>query len=555
MVQLKPTEYVCSPKKDANMPTRVVPAIDAASLPAALARAQASARYERIRIQLPAFLTGAVLFAAGFLAFLPDTRISPVHVIARVLMQISPFAFLVGLSPNDVAALQVTTFVSTASPLCVAAVHGLHAFNHYVLSGIGAHVALHALHVIALAAGLLQVLAGACSESGTWRADLMWKAMGRCNAASSVVAFVDVIVAILYDKRDVAIRVVECAVLGSTGFLGITLRARGAVRACLASRDGAMASGAVIAAMLGAKSAISATKEGRANLRAVCADKLCEEHFQSNSTCDSLYDMSTPMYVGDVDAFVSHSWSDSSSARWHALKAWCEAFEDQHGRAPMLWIDRFCVQPLSVESDLANLPVFLASSRVFLVLAGPTWSKRLWCVLEFFAAMQLGFGSDRVDVVAIGENDAQRAHCAHLLTTFELDQARAERHSDEVALRRVIAAGFTGDVNGIFDQTVRTSLQESMQRCNEEELRRKRRRTTEISIHRSLVWLASGSTPTAASPARTTSPLTQSRASRYSRSRSSRRQTDQVSRRHPSPAPWQAPRSRSEGDRVTRCSS
>jgi len=40
---------------------------------------------------------------------------------------------------------------------------------------------------------------------------------------------------------------------------------------------------------------------------------------------------------------------------------------------------------MDVALDLACLPVFLASSRRFVALAGPTYFERLWCVLEVSA--------------------------------------------------------------------------------------------------------------------------------------------------------------------------
>jgi len=37
-----------------------------------------------------------------------------------------------------------------------------------------------------------------------------------------------------------------------------------------------------------------------------------------------------------------------------------------------------------IDASLACLPVFLAGCKALLVLAGPTYASRLWCVMEIF---------------------------------------------------------------------------------------------------------------------------------------------------------------------------
>ena len=39
----------------------------------------------------------------------------------------------------------------------------------------------------------------------------------------------------------------------------------------------------------------------------------------------------------------------------------------------------------NIQQSLACLPVFLAGCQMLLVVAGPTYCSRLWCVMELFA--------------------------------------------------------------------------------------------------------------------------------------------------------------------------
>ena len=51
-------------------------------------------------------------------------------------------------------------------------------------------------------------------------------------------------------------------------------------------------------------------------------------------------DLAQRCQLGEVDAFLSHSWHDSPQAKWDALVGWSAAFEAHHGRSPILWFDR-----------------------------------------------------------------------------------------------------------------------------------------------------------------------------------------------------------------------
>ena len=85
--------------------------------------------------------------------------------------------------------------------------------------------------------------------------------------------------------------------------------------------------------------------------------------------------------LGEVTAFVSHSWRDEDFApgkKFEALTKW--AREDANeGKRVTCWLDKACIKQDSIDEALACLPVFLAGCERMLVIAGKTYTTRLWC--------------------------------------------------------------------------------------------------------------------------------------------------------------------------------
>ena len=46
--------------------------------------------------------------------------------------------------------------------------------------------------------------------------------------------------------------------------------------------------------------------------------------------------------------------------------------------------DKACIDQGNIQQSLACLPIFLAGCQTLLVVAGPTYCSRLWCVMELF---------------------------------------------------------------------------------------------------------------------------------------------------------------------------
>ena len=61
-----------------------------------------------------------------------------------------------------------------------------------------------------------------------------------------------------------------------------------------------------------------------------------------------------------------------------------ERFKEKHGREPTVWLDKACLNQANIEESLALLPCYLAGCNQLLIIAGQTYTQRLWCVMEIF---------------------------------------------------------------------------------------------------------------------------------------------------------------------------
>ena len=61
----------------------------------------------------------------------------------------------------------------------------------------------------------------------------------------------------------------------------------------------------------------------------------------------------------------------------------------ERGEAPLLWLDAACMAP-DDWGLLELLPHFTVGCQRFVMLAGPTYAGRLWCVAELFCFLKGG---------------------------------------------------------------------------------------------------------------------------------------------------------------------
>jgi|MDSY01.1.fsa_nt_gb hypothetical protein len=154
-----------------------------------------------------------------------------------------------------------------------------------------------------------------------------------------------------------------------------------------------------VAGFLAGESSDNVQSIARKLFRAITLERVLKKDMANASPDPELIKMTTPATLGTVDAFLSHSWQDDSDLKWEQLQAWGEEFRRTHGgREPMVWIDKYCLDQENLNEGLMCLPVFLAGCNSLLVLAGRTYPRRLWCVMELFIFKIMGGAEASVDL-------------------------------------------------------------------------------------------------------------------------------------------------------------
>ena len=113
--------------------------------------------------------------------------------------------------------------------------------------------------------------------------------------------------------------------------------------------------------------------------------------------------------------------------------------------------DKACIDQTNIDQSLACLPVFLSGCEILLIVAGPTYCSRLWCVMEIFTFLRMGGERERIELTLItnpGQNQAAaKRELATQLGTFNASKAQCFKQEDRQRLLAVIEAGF-----GDFDE-------------------------------------------------------------------------------------------------------
>ncbi|KAJ1627914.1 hypothetical protein T492DRAFT_1021502 [Pavlovales sp. CCMP2436] len=172
--------------------------------------------------------------------------------------------------------------------------------------------------------------------------------------------------------------------------------------AYLASRGGACSSAVGIAALLGGRSTAEVQSIAFSLLRSVSAELLTAEDMARPTPDTALYQLTEPASPHTIDCFISHSWRDNPDLKWAALQEWRGRFKTAHGREPLLFVDKYCMDSSDLTTSLMCLPVFLASCNELVILAGETYLLRLWCVVEVFCFLEMGGQADMVQLVPVG---------------------------------------------------------------------------------------------------------------------------------------------------------
>ena len=178
-----------------------------------------------------------------------------------------------------------------------------------------------------------------------------------------------------------------------------------------------------VAALVGGGDPDAALQRASAFFRCLPASQLHAADLEYNTTTPpagpTLHDRTKPAAMGEMTAFLSHSWSDEKEAPGakHAVVShWATRYQARTGKEPtraganickieiishctvhaharaahtihaprLTPQDKACIDQVNIDQALACLPIFLAGCQTILVVAGTTYCSRLWCVIELF---------------------------------------------------------------------------------------------------------------------------------------------------------------------------
>jgi len=127
-----------------------------------------------------------------------------------------------------------------------------------------------------------------------------------------------------------------------------------------------------------------------------------------------------------------------------------------------------CIDQNDVDASLALLPVYLAGCQSLVVLLGPTYCTRLWCIVELFVFLRVGGASSDLDVEDFCDVSDMASSAIHnntlkqRLAQFNASEACCYKASDKQHMLAVIETGF-GRLSA-FDSLVRQVLLEASSR-------------------------------------------------------------------------------------------
>ena len=150
------------------------------------------------------------------------------------------------------------------------------------------------------------------------------------------------------------------------------------------------------------------------------------------------FTMSRRCRPGQIDWFVSHSWSDDPNLKFFALTSLAEVFRAERGRYPICWLDKCCIEQTSqakVLDALKCLPLYLNACRTTVVLAAEIYFTRMWCIWELYVLFALADGEPSLKVLQLAGKSASER-----LRDFQLDHAHCFDPNQEAELRAAIDA-------------------------------------------------------------------------------------------------------------------
>lgn len=107
------------------------------------------------------------------------------------------------------------------------------------------------------------------------------------------------------------------------------------------------------------------------------------------------------------------------------------------------WLDKACIDQRNINDGLRSLPINVMACRRVLVLWGPTYAFRLWCVWELFTLLaftHLERAAERIIAKALADEGDASTMVAEGLKSFSVDASHCYDPNEEASLRMVIDA-------------------------------------------------------------------------------------------------------------------
>jgi len=202
-----------------------------------------------------------------------------------------------------------------------------------------------------------------------------------------------------------------------------------------------------IAGLVGFCSTEEALELAMQRFRSISLAELRYEDIADNRPDTDLFARSMPTKLTQCDAFISHSWSDDSAAKWAALQRWRADFVAKHDREPTIWLDKCCIDQTNIDADLRCLPIFLWGCQEMVVFCGETYLSRLWCIMEIFTFVHIGRGVDRmrfVPVASAGDAELGTALTQAALQQFDINDCNCFLQQDKDKMLSIVRAAFNG---------------------------------------------------------------------------------------------------------------
>jgi hypothetical protein len=216
---------------------------------------------------------------------------------------------------------------------------------------------------------------------------------------------------------------------------------RGTFQAYFTFHGESVQSAAVIAGLVMSTDVTEVLSESLILFRCISCDRMLMEMLTFNKKDVNYYDLSQHALLGEVDAFLSHSWSDNALLKWEALQQWRKQFKKHNsGREARVWFDKCCIDQLDIDRGLQCLPIFLAGCTNLVVFAGNTYATRLWCIMELFTFFAMGGQKEFVVVFPIDDPFS----VYEKFRDFEADEAQCSRPDERERMLQIVDAGFGG---------------------------------------------------------------------------------------------------------------